>query len=163
MTERPPAANEAAVVLLKGGSWIEVKAFHHINVTEPSDFIYGEGFNKRTTRQFRGKLHRSAIDSITTERGSIICWLEDGASVLFRNRYYVEVTSAEGTGFWCVGKYPNGALFRGRVAHEDISGFQTGKFDVGKTISSAAIGIGIILAILAIIGFVFVRGQVAQF
>jgi hypothetical protein len=151
VSERPPAANEATVVLLKGGSWIEVEAFHHVDVTEPSDFIYGEGFNMRTRRQFRGNLHRSAIDSITAERGSITCWLEDGASVLFRNSHYVEVTSAEGTGFWCVGQYQNGALFRGRVAHEDIRGFQTGEFDTGNTISGAAIAIGITVAVGLII------------
>ncbi len=55
MTERPPAANKATVVLLKGGGWIEVEAFHHIDVTEPSDFIYGVGLNYKQASSFQSE------------------------------------------------------------------------------------------------------------
>ena len=151
--EGRPAADERLWVKLKDRRSIEVEPYHHINVTEPSDFVYGVGLNKRTSSQFRGKLLQSLIDSSATERGSLTCWLHDGTSIVFRDDDYVEIRSDGGTGFWCVGKYKFGGLFRGRVADEDIHELQIRKtnneLEAGETV-------GIIVLVMAVFAVIFV-------
>jgi hypothetical protein len=147
-TEGRPAPDESAVVYLEVGLQIEVESYHHIIVTEPSDFVYGVGLNKQTSRQFRGRLFQSTIDSSTTKLGSLTCWLKDGTSIVFRANEYVEVTPDGGTGFWCVGKYRSGGLFRGRVADEDIQRIEIRKTDVTKTVILAVVVGGVTFLIV---------------
>ena len=148
-SEGRPAIDEQILVKLKDGRSIEVEPYHHINTTQPSDFVYGVGFNKRTFRELRGKLLQSLIDSSGTERGSLTCWLHDGTSIVFRESDYVEVTFDGGAGFWCVGKYHNGGLFRGRVAHEDILEIQIAK---GGRLTSLYVGPVVGGAVGAVLG-----------
>ena len=134
------ATDERILIVLRHGRSIEVEPDHHINVTEPSDFIYGVGLVSGvggatlTSREFRGRLLQSAFDSSAIRGGGLICWLEDGASIFFKENDYVEVTSEEGTGFWCVGEYQDGNLFKGKVPQEDIRGFFGRKSEAFKNL-----------------------------
>jgi hypothetical protein len=139
-SEGRPAIDEQILIKLKDGRSIEVEPYHYVTVTEPSDFVYGEGFNNRTFRQLRGKLNQSLIDSSVIERGSLTCWLHDGTPIVFRENDYVEVTFDGGTGLWCAGKYQNGEIFTGRVDHVDIREIHVGRDPLTPLYIGAVLG-----------------------
>jgi hypothetical protein len=123
-------------------------------VTEPEDFVYGVGFNNRTSKQFIGKIPQSVIDSSSIKQGSLICQDKGGTTIVFRENDYVEVTSVGGTGFWCVGRYQNGAPFRGRVALQDIREFQVEKSiftPIGREVVGYAVAFAVAAALAVII------------
>ena len=161
-----PAEDESVVVLLKDGSRIESDAYHHMNVLEPGDFIYGIGerLNKKLEvmhSTFRGKLLPSVLDSITTERyhemDYTLCWLSDGSYVRFGKSDYMVVTPDQGAGFWCVGtliSQKDESLFKGKVSGEKIQEIQIQEIHGAGTFLLTTgilltVGAGVLLVLLA--------------
>jgi hypothetical protein len=132
--------NQDIALILPDYTRIESKAYLHVLVEGPSDFIYGIGYNRdNPARDFRGKLLFSLIDSCknvtvngqTIESGgkSLICWLKDSQTVIFREHNYLRITPADSIGFFYIGT----AGIQNKMPLTNIK-FEVKKVNVGSTI-----------------------------
>jgi hypothetical protein len=106
--------NQDIALILTDNTRIESNAYSHVFVESPSDFIFGIGYNRNNpSHDFRGKLLSSLIDSsknvtvngqtITTGGKSLLCWLKDGQTFIFREHNYLRITPADSIGFFYIG------------------------------------------------------------
>ncbi|MBI1805065.1 MAG: hypothetical protein HY033_08905 [Ignavibacteriae bacterium] len=107
--------SEQIEINLANGSTVRADPYHYLEVSGPSDFVFGVGEQlDRTTRRstpFRGKISAPYVDSCDTtkiynSRSKIIrhiIRLPDSSVVRFEKDNYIAVKSDQGPGLWCVG------------------------------------------------------------
>jgi len=151
-----PKEDESILVTLKDGSTIESEAYHHDEVSEPSDLVYvvaGERFDMKTgeRRRFNGSIQPMTFPSNDGDTvfmgGSALLpkmredecrfRLSDSSEVRCQKSDCFTVTSKEGAGLWCTGRMESknsSSPFIGMTAYENIKQIEVKEPSVGKTL-----------------------------
>ena len=137
-----PAQDESLILRLSDGTILEVKAYHHVIVSDSTEFIYGFGTERKSQHNFIGKIDRQQLDSVKIMLSSsqspnyLLCWKKDGTSIAFWEEDYLWIKANSQRGFWCTGILTrNGeqTVFKGRLEKSQISEMKIERFDVLKT------------------------------
>lgn len=132
--------DEAILVTLENGDEIEYEPGHYVEVTEPSDVLFGAGYGGKSinkehiefTGYRNGAIPRSVIDSskdvIIHSDQYYRCWLSDGSVVWFKNGEYINITPDSGTGWWVLAKKNES----GFITKIDMNGVQKIEVEVSK-------------------------------
>jgi hypothetical protein len=147
--------NQDIAIILNDDTRIESKAYLHVLVKSPSDFVYGIGYYRNNpSHDFHGRLLSSLIDSSknitikgqTIESGgkSLLCWLKDGQTLIFREHNYQRITPADSIGFFRIGT-PG---IKNKIPLTSIKTFEV---KVVNTLSTVLISIPIIYLVIALL------------
>ena len=173
-----PNEDETILVTLKNGSTIESEDYHHVEVKEPSNFIYvevGERFDRKTgeRKTFRGSIQPATIDSSRVDTVLSTGWsarkrnrlhfynfgLTDGSVIRCLKSDCFTVTSAQGPGLWCAGRMElnhESSNFVGKIPFESIMKLEVKKVSATKTaigVFGIALGVGVVFILLFAISF----------
>jgi hypothetical protein len=157
--------SEQVEINLFDGSTVRVDPYHYIEVSEPTDFIFGVGEQlDRSTgkyKPFRGKIFAPYVDSVDTisllnSPNKIIrhsIRLPDSSVIRFEREDFLALRSDQGVGLWCAGHItaivgwgagalvePTGDAVNGRIPYDEIKSIEPRKFSIVKT---ALCGIGV--------------------
>lgn len=93
-------------ITLVNGDIIHSEAFHHIYITNPSEFIFGSGRkflkNAKLSEPYNGKIFLSEIDSSAFDKSKRVytIWLKSKDKVTFPKGDYFIATDQTEKGFW---------------------------------------------------------------
>ena len=140
-------------IKLTDGRTIISKEYEHIEVREPSEFIFGKAdiIDGRNLQTDVGTiLYESEIDSTDKKYyadKSLICW-SDGKRYHFSSENYFYITKDSAAGFWVKGMITESeSSFYGRLNPSEISNIEVIKIDAVNTTFFVA-GIIVVMAII---------------
>lgn len=135
-------------ITLVNGDIIHSEAFHHIYITNPSEFIFGSGGkllkDSKSSKTYNGKIFLSEIDSSSFDKSKRLytVWLKSKDKVYFLEGDYFIATDQTENGFWYWDKNQTN-----KIDLNDIALFEADKFNIVTT-SLLAIAGGLIILII---------------
>jgi len=159
------------MVTLSDGSELRAEPYHYIEVTQPSDFVYGVGeqIDRKTGKHtpFAGMIHPTAVDSINFDTLNMavgdsrikrrvqyyVLGLSDSSQVRCQKSDCVIVDSRDGAGLWCVGQLESHRIhsgFSGRIPFENIRKIEVREFSVAETVVLVTVTAVVVAGIIAV-------------
>ncbi len=153
--ELRPNQDDTVWFVLKDGRVIFAESYHHITISEPSDFIFviGEEHNVRgnSSREMSAQISVSEFDSLLavpkmrdgSTDSELVYWISDSTYIQFNQTNAYHITPKDGVGYWCLGRVEDRnekINYAGMIPFDEIEEINVDYFSLTKTIIGATLG-----------------------